>query len=34
MLNPRFKTLHLLSSLIGREQGKTIVEEYDRKYIS
>ncbi len=31
MLDPRFKTLHLVSSLIGREQGKTIVEEYDKK---
>jgi hypothetical protein len=30
MLDPRFKTLHLVSSLIGCEQGKKIVEEYDR----
>jgi len=31
MLNLRFKTLHLMSSLIGHEQGKVIVEEYDKK---
>jgi len=31
MLNLRFKTLHLVSSLIGHEQGKVIVEEYDKK---
>ncbi len=31
MLDPRFKTFHLVSSLIGREKGKTIVEEYDKK---
>jgi hypothetical protein len=31
MLNLRFKTFHLVSSLIGHEQGKTIVEKYDRK---
>jgi len=30
MLDPRFKTFHLVSSLIGREQGKAIVEEYDK----
>jgi len=29
MLDPNFKTLHLVSSLIGHEQGKTIVKEYD-----
>jgi len=29
MLDPRFKTLHLVSSFIGCEQGKAIVEEYD-----
>jgi hypothetical protein len=31
MLDPRFKTLRVVSSLIGREQGKTIVEKYDKK---
>jgi hypothetical protein len=30
MLDPRFKTLHLVSSFIGREQGKAIVEKYDK----
>jgi hypothetical protein len=30
MLDPRFKTLHLVSSFIGLEQGKVIVEEYDK----
>jgi len=31
MLDLRFKTLHLVSSLIGHEQGKAIVEKYDKK---
>ncbi len=31
MLDPRFKTFHLMSSLIGNEHGKAIVEEYDKK---
>jgi hypothetical protein len=31
MLDPRFKTLYIMSSLIGHEQGKAIVEEYDQK---
>jgi hypothetical protein len=31
MLDPRFKTLHLVSSFIGREQGKAIMEKYDKK---
>jgi hypothetical protein len=31
MLDPRFKNLHLVSSFIGLEQGKAIVEEYDKK---
>jgi hypothetical protein len=31
MLEPRFKTLCLVSSLIGCEQGKATVEEYDKK---
>jgi hypothetical protein len=30
MLDCRFKTFHLVSSLIGREHGKAIVEEYDK----
>jgi hypothetical protein len=29
MLDPRFKTLHLVSLVIGGEQGKTIVQKYD-----
>jgi len=31
MLDPKFKSLHLVSSFIGREQGVSIVEEYDNK---
>jgi hypothetical protein len=31
MLDPRFKTFHLVSSFIGHEQGKVIVEKYDEK---
>ncbi len=31
MLDPRFKTLRLVSSLIGHEQSKAIVEEFDKK---
>jgi hypothetical protein len=31
MLDPRFKILCLVSSFIGREQGKAIVEEYEKK---
>jgi hypothetical protein len=31
MLDPRFKTLPLVSSLFGHEQGKPIIEEYDKK---
>jgi len=30
MLDPRFKSLCLVSSFIGREKGVNIVEEYDR----
>ncbi len=30
----RLKTYHLVSSLIGHEQGKAIIEKYDRKYLS
>jgi hypothetical protein len=29
LLDPRFKTLYLVFSLIGHEQGKAIVEKYD-----
>jgi hypothetical protein len=31
MLDPTFKNLHLISSSIVLEQGKVIVEEYDKK---
>jgi hypothetical protein len=31
MLDPRFKSLHILSSFVGRVQGVVLVEEYDRK---
>ncbi len=31
MLDPRFKTLRFVSSLIVHEKGKAIVEEYDKK---
>ncbi len=31
MLDLRFKNLHLMSSFIGLEQSKAIIEEYDRK---
>jgi hypothetical protein len=31
MLDPRFKTLCLVFSLIGHEQSKAIVEEFDKK---
>jgi len=30
MLDPRFKTLHLVSLLIGHEQGKAIIEKYEK----
>jgi hypothetical protein len=33
MLDPRFKTHHFVSSLINCEQGKTIVEEYDKFFL-
>jgi hypothetical protein len=29
MLDPRFKTLCFMSSFIGYEQGKAIIEKYD-----
>jgi hypothetical protein len=31
MLDPRFKSLCIISSFVGREQGVVLVEEYDRK---
>jgi hypothetical protein len=31
MLDLRFKNLHLVSSFIGLEKNKAIVEEYDRE---
>jgi hypothetical protein len=33
MLDPRFKAFCLVSSFIGLEQGKAIVEEYDKKIL-
>jgi hypothetical protein len=33
MLDPRFKSLHIVSSFVGREQGVAFVEEYDRKFL-
>ncbi len=31
MLNPRYKSLHIVSSFVGREQHVVLVGEYDRK---
>jgi hypothetical protein len=31
MLDPRYKSLCIISSFVGREQGVVLVEEYDRK---
>jgi hypothetical protein len=31
ILDHRFKTLHLVSSFVGCEQGKAIMEEHDKK---
>jgi len=31
MLDPRYKSLHITFSFVGREQGVALVEEYDRK---
>jgi hypothetical protein len=33
MLDPKFKSFHLMSSFIGREQRVTIVEEYDERFL-
>jgi myosin-crossreactive antigen len=31
MLDPRFKSLHIISSFVRKEQGVVFVEEYDRR---
>jgi hypothetical protein len=31
VLDPRYKSLHIISSFVGKEQGVALVEEYDRK---
>jgi hypothetical protein len=31
MLDPRYKSLHIISSFVGREQGVVLVEKYDKK---
>jgi len=31
MLDPRFMSLHIVSSFVGREQGVVLIEKYDRK---
>jgi hypothetical protein len=31
LLDPRCKSLCIISSFVGREQGVALVEEYDRK---
>jgi hypothetical protein len=31
MLDPRFKSLPIVSSFVGKEQGVALVKEYDRK---
>ncbi len=31
MLDPRYDSLHMISSFVGREQGVALVEKYDRK---
>jgi len=33
MLDPKFKSLCLISSFIGYEQNKAIVEKYDKQFI-
>ncbi len=33
MLDPRFKSLHLVSSFIDCEHGEVIVEEYDINFV-
>jgi len=34
MLDPKFKTFHLVYSFSDHEQGKAIVEEYDKIFDS
>jgi hypothetical protein len=31
MLDPRYKSLHIICSFVGREQGIALIEEYNRK---
>ncbi len=31
MLDPRFKSFHLVSSFVGQEEGVSIMDEYDKK---
>jgi hypothetical protein len=31
MLDPRYKSLHIVSSFVRKEQGLVLIEEYDRK---
>ncbi len=33
MLNPKFKSLCMISSFVGKEQGVALVEEYDKKIL-
>jgi hypothetical protein len=33
MLNPKFKSLCMISSFVGREQNVALVEEYDKKIL-
>ncbi len=33
MLEPRFKSLHIISSFVRQEQGVSFVEEYDKKFL-
>ncbi len=33
MLDPKFKSFHLMSSFIGYEQRVTIVKEYDERFL-
>ncbi len=33
MLEPRFKSLHMISSFVGQEQGVKFVEEYHKKFL-
>jgi len=33
MLDPRFKNFHLIFSYVGKKQGVSIVQQYDRKIL-